>query len=343
MARAVKTTQDDLLFIKVKAIMVSGDNDSRTGSIHNILVFSNNQEHKVIPSKSFNSLRSTIERVISSSNVHDRKFTVDTGLKDEDNLCNDLSSLGLSIAVGIEACLNGWKDAWENVWEEWCFTGEVTNSQGEIGAIGGAKEKLESATDDEKTNYIMVPSQNRQEIINWIDKKKDINYEVKPSGSISTGQTENSPSLFSRIWSLSTGNTLMRIALILWFLSIAYFPVRYLLWDNVHTLNNGNLQAAISLPIKYPEKVREKLLKSGFPEGQINNIPFSSLTKTDRTGSVLITGRNGTVEFEIINSQDWALISSCVCGGYIALFAIALVILATGKKVAALRALKTVP
>ena len=184
MARAVKTTQDDLLFIKVKAIMVSGDNDSRTGSIHNILVFPNNQEHKVIPSRSFDSLRSTIERVMSSSSIHDRKFTIDTGLKDDDNLCNDLSSMGLSIAVGIETCLNGWKDVWENVWEEWCFTGEVTNSQGDIGAIGGAREKLESATNDEKINYIMIPSQNRQEIINWIDKRKDFNYKVNPARKI---------------------------------------------------------------------------------------------------------------------------------------------------------------
>ena len=332
MARAVKTTQDDLLFIKVKAIMVSGDNDSRTGSIHNILVFPNNQEHKVIPSRSFDSLRSTIERVMSSSSIHDRKFTIDTGLKDDDNLCNDLSSMGLSIAVGIETCLNGWKDAWENVWEEWCFTGEVTNSQGDIGAIGGAREKLESATNDEKINYIMIPSQNRQEIINWIDKRKDFNYKVNPARKISARQTENSPSIFSRIWSLSTGNTLMCIALILWFLSIAYLPVRYLLWDNVHIVNNGNLQSTISLPIRYPEKVREELIKNGFPEGQINSIPFSSLTKKDKIGSVLITDRNGTIEFEIINSQDWTLISSYICGGYIALFAIVIAVLAIGKK-----------
>ncbi len=61
MAKAVKSTQDDLLFIKVKAIMVTGDNDSRKGNIHNIIVFSNNQEHMVIPSRFFNSLRSTLE------------------------------------------------------------------------------------------------------------------------------------------------------------------------------------------------------------------------------------------------------------------------------------------
>ncbi len=332
MARAVKTTQDDLLFIKVKAIMVSGDNDSKTGSIHNILVFPNNQEHKVIPSRSFDSLRSTIERVMSSGSIHDRKFTIDTGLKDDDNLCNDLSSMGLSIAVGIETCLNGWKDAWENVWEVWCFTGELTYSQGEIGAIGGAREKLESATDDEKINYIMIPSQNRQEIINWIDKRGDINYKVNTAREISARQTDNSPSYFNRIWSLSTGNTLMWIALIIWFLSIAYLPVRYLLWDNVHIVNNGNLQSTISLPIRYPEKVREKLIKNGFPEGQINSIPFSSLTRKDQIGSVLITDRKGTIEFEIINSQNWTLISSYICGGYIALFAIIIVVLAIGKK-----------
>jgi len=248
--------------------------------------------------------------------------------------------MGLSIAVGIETCLNGWKDAWENVWEEWCFTGEVTNSQGEIGAIGGAREKLESATNDEKINYIMIPSQNRQEIINWIDKRKDFNYKVNPARKISTRQTENSPSIFSRIWSLSTGNTLMCIALILWFLSIAYLPIRYLLWDNVHTLNNGNLQATINLPIKDTEKVRKKLIKNGFPEGQINNIPFSSLSKRGQIGSVLITDRNGTIEFEIINSQDWALISSYVCGGYIALFAIVIVILAAGKKSVSAKSVK---
>jgi len=124
----------------------------------------------------------------------------------------------------------------------------------------------------------------------------------------------------------------MCIALILWFLSIAYLPVRYLFWDNVHIVNNGNLQSTISLPIRYPEKVREKLIKNGFPEGLINSIPFSSLTRKDQIGSVLITVRNGTIEFEIINSQDWTLISSYICGGYIALFAIIIVVLAIGKK-----------
>ena len=328
MAKAVKSTQDDLLFIKVKAIMVTGDNDSRKGNIHNIIVFPNNQEHMVIPSRFFNSLRSTIERVMSSNNIHDQKFTIDTALKDEDSLCDDLSSLGLSIAIGIEACLNDWKEAWENVWEEWCFTGEVKDSQGEIGAIGGAREKLESATDDETINYIMIPFQNRQEIINWIDKRKDINYEVNTSRNISIKDTGNSPSFFSRIWSLSTRNTFMWIALILWFLSITYTPTRHIFRDNIQSFSNGNSQLTINLPIKDPERVKQRLLNNGFPEDRIKNIPFSSLTKTNQIGKALITNRNGAIEFEIINSQDWTLISSYICGGYIALFAFILVVLA---------------
>jgi len=327
MAKAVKSTQDELLCIKVNAILVTENESTGAENIHKIIVSPNSQEHMVIPSRFFSSLRSTIDRVMSSHSNHDRKFTIDTALKDDDNLCDDFSSMGLSIVIGIDTCLNDWKEAWENVWEEWCFTGEVTNSQGEIGAIGGAREKLESAADDERINYIMIPSQNRQEIINWIDKKKDINYEVNPSRNISTKQTGNSPSFFNSIWSLSTRNTFMWIALILWFLSIAYLPIRHLLWDNVHTLNNGNLQSTISLPIKDPEKVRKKLLKNGFPEGQINNIPFSSLTKTEQIGSVLITDRNGTIEFEIINSRDFTSIISYVCVGSIVLFATILVII----------------
>lgn len=327
MARAVKSTQEDLLFIKVKAIMVAGDKDSRKGNIHNIVIFPNNQEHMVIPSRFFNSLRSTIERVMSSNNIHDQKFTIDTALNDEDNLCDDLSSLGLSIAIGIEACLNDWKEAWENVWEEWCFTGEVKDSQGVIGAIGGAKEKLESATDDERINYIMISSQNRQEVINWINKKEDINCEVNTSRNISIKDAGKSPSFFSRIWSLSTKNTFTWIALILWFLSITYTPIRHIFWDNVQSLSNGNSQVTINLPIKDPEKTRKKLLKNGFPEGLVQNVPFLRLSKTTRVGNALTIYKSG--EFEIINLQDWTLISSYICGGYIALFAFVLVILAT--------------
>ena len=332
MAGTVKKTQDDLLFIKVKAIMVSGNNDSRTGNIHNILVFLNNQEHKVIPTRSFDSLRSTIERVVSSHNTYNRKFTIDTGLKDDDNLCNDLSSMGLTIAVGIEASLNDWSGSWENVWEEWCFTGEVTDSQGEIGAIGGAREKIESATDDERIKYVMAPSQNRQEIINWIDKRQDINYEVKSSVAINTKHTDDSPSFFSRIWLMSTGNTLMWIALILWFLSIVYVPIRYMLWDNIQLSGYDNSRVIINMPIIYPDKVKSRLLKNGFPEDQVNNIPFSRLIKTDQIGRVSIINRDGVVEFEIISSQDMTLVLCYVCGLYTVLFAVVLFILAAWQK-----------
>lgn len=335
MAKVVKSTQDDLLFIKVKAILVMGNDSSGAGNIHNIVVFPNNQEHMVIPSRFFNSLRSTIERVMSSHNNHDQKFTIDTALKDDDNLCDDFSSMGLSIAIGIESCLNNWKEAWENVWEEWCFTGEVKDSQGVIGEIGGARAKLESAIEVKKIRYIMIPSENRQEISNWIKKKQNINYEVTPLRNIGIKDTGKSPFFFSRLWALSTSNVFMWFALIICSLSVAYLPIRYLLWDNFQSLKQGDTHITINLPIKNPKKVRERLLNSGFPHDQIKDIPLlrlsERLVKANQTGSILFKNRDGVIEFEISNSRDLTLILGYICGGYIVLFAAILVIASLRK------------
>ena len=335
MAKTVKPTKGDLLFIKVKAILVTGSEGSGEGNIHNIVVFSNNREHMVIPSRFFNSLRSTIERVMSSINNHDQRFTIDTALKDDENLCDDFSSMGLSIAIGIEASLDDWKEAWENIWEEWCFTGEIKDSQGVIGGIGGASAKLESTIEVNKIRYIMIPSENRQEIINWINKKQDLNYEESSSKNASISNIGKSQSFFVRLWSLSTRDTFLWFALIIWVLSIAYLPIRFLFWDNVQSLRRGESHITINLPVKNHKTARKRLLSRGFTLDQIKEIPLlrmsKRLTKTKQTGQVLITNKNGDIEFEITNSRDLTLIISYICGVYIVIFSTVLVLLALKK------------
>ena len=336
MAKTVKPTKGDLFFIKVKAIVVTGSEGSGEGNMHNIVVFSNNREHMVIPSRFFNSLRSTVERVMSSINNHDQRFTIDTALKDDENLCDDFSSMGLSIAIGIEASLNDWKEAWESIWEEWCFTGEVKDSQGVIGGIGGARVKLESAIEVNKIRYIMLPSENRQEIINWINKKQDVNYEENFSKNVGVSNAEKSQSFFGRLWSLSTRDTFLWFALIIWVLSIAYLPMRYLFWDNVQSLRRGDSHITLNLPVKNPKTVRKRLLSSGFTLDQIKEIPLlrmsKRLTKINQTGRVMIINRNGDIEFEITNSRDLTLILSYICGVYIVLFSATLVLLALRRE-----------
>ena len=335
MAKTVKPTKGDLFFIKVKAIVVTGSEGSGEGNMHNIVVFSNNREHMVIPSRFFNSLRSTVERVMSSINNHDQRFTIDTALKDDENLCDDFSSMGLSIAIGIEASLDDWKEAWENIWEEWCFTGEIKDSQGVIGGIGGASAKLESTIEVNKIRYIMIPSENRQEIINWINKKQDLNYEESSSKNASISNIGKSQSFFVRLWSLSTRDTFLWFALIIWVLSIAYLPIRFLFWDNVQSLRRGESHITINLPVKNHKTARKRLLSRGFTLDQIKEIPLlrmsKRLTKTKQTGQVLITNKNGDIEFEITNSRDLTLIISYICGVYIVIFSTVLVLLALEK------------
>ena len=55
------------------------------------------------------------------------------------------------------------------------------------------------------------------------------------------------------------------------------------------------------------------------------------LTKTKQTGQVLITNKNGDIEFEITNSRDLTLIISYICGVYIVIFSTVLVLLALEK------------
>jgi hypothetical protein len=244
--------------------------------------------------------------------------------------------MGLSIAIGIETSLNDWKETWENAWEEWCFTGEVKDSQGVIGGIGGARAKLESAIEVNKIRYIMLPSENRQEIVNWISKKEDLNYEENFSKNISVGNAGKSQSFFGRLWSLSTRDTFLWFALIIWALSIAYIPMRYLFWDNVQSLRRGDSHITINLPVKNPKTVRKRLLSRGFTLDQIKEIPLlrmsKRLTKINQTGRVMIINRNGDIEFEITNSRDLTLILSYICGVYIVLFSVTLVLLALRRE-----------
>ncbi|ODS34076.1 MAG: hypothetical protein SCARUB_00749 [Candidatus Scalindua rubra] len=336
MARDVKPSQDDLLFLKVKSMMAIGEGNDRRGKIHDIVIAVEKMDQNddqinfaVTPVQTEELLTNTIANILFSQNRQNIKLRIGLGNIDQ-NLINDLSSLGLSIAIGVKACQD-WRvnKIWETECDKWCFTGDISQGQmnGKIDAIGSLNVKLKAAVDSRIIEYIMVPSDNKQETINWVENE-GIRYEESPKTDIKITDNKKKPSFHSRLWSLATKNTFTWIALILWFLSITFLPIRYFFWDNIQSLNKDSSHVTINLPIKDTEKIRKRLLDNGFPKEQVKNIPLLRLSKTNQNGRALITNKNGVIEFEIINSQDWTLISSYICGGYIAVFAFILIMLA---------------
>ncbi len=239
--------------MRINALMVMGNGNSVSGKVHHIVISSNKvvppnkQEHMVIPFKFYNNLMSTIQRILASKSLDTHNIIIDTRLKDDDNLCNDLSSLGLSIAIGIEGCLND-TEKWEGILKTWCFTGEVDAASGEIVRIGGLRAKLEAAYKTEGINNIMLPCGNKAETINWIKEQKG-EYKENIFNDIEISDIRKRGFILNRVWSLATRNTLMWMVLVLWFLSIAYIPVRCILWDTIISWKTGIPQASFSLPI----------------------------------------------------------------------------------------------
>jgi hypothetical protein len=320
--------------LRVNAIMVMGNGDSGNGKVHHIVVSSNKvippdkQEHMVIPFKFYKYLISTIQRVLASKNLETQNIIIDTRLKDDDNLCNDLSSLGLSIAIGIKGSLND-TEKWEGILKTWCFTGEVDAASGEIVRIGSVRAKLEAAYKTEGINNIMLPAGNRTETINWIKEHK---YEYKENilNDIKISDSTKRGFLLNRMWPLATRNILMWMVLILWCISIAYIPVRCILWDTIISWQTGIPQVSFSLPIN-SESVRKKLLNSGFSKGQVIRFTTSSLAKTNLQQTVLVKNRDGVIEFEIVNPQDWTMLLNYLCGLFILSF-IFLIFIATVRQ-----------
>ncbi|MCP4270136.1 MAG: hypothetical protein GY777_31945 [Candidatus Brocadiaceae bacterium] len=321
--------------MRVNAIMVTGNGVSACGKVHHIVVSSNRvvppnkQEHMIIPFKFYKYIISTIQRILASKHHDPHNIIIDTRLKDDDILCNDLSSLGLSIAMGIEGCLND-TEKWEGILKTWCFTGEIDAASGEIVSIGSAKAKLEAASKTEGINNIMLPSGNRTETINWIKEhkceyKETILNDIKISDSTERGFVLN------KMWSLATRNILMWMVLVLWFLSISYVPVRCLLWDAIISWKTGIPQVSFSLPIN-SESVGRKLLNSGFSEGQVTGFTTSSLAGANLKQTVLVKNRDGVIEFEIVNPQDWTMILVYLCGVFILSFVIVIFRAAVVKK-----------
>jgi len=318
--------------LKVNAIMVLG---SGVGKVHNIIVSSDKleppgkQEHKVIPYKLHNNIISTIQRILTSKGLNTHNITIDTRLKDGDNLCNDLNSLGLSIAIGIESSLDDTEKR-QDVLEKWCFTGEVDSSSGDIVRIGGAKAKLESASRTEGITNIMLPSGNRDEAINWISSK-GYDYREKTSSNVKVLDKSSTSSVLKRVWSMATRNVLLWTALVFWCLSVIYIPIRFTLWDSVKSWMSGAPQVTVSTPIQNHERLGSSLISSGFAEEQVQKFVSSTLAGSNLEQTVLVRNINGVIEFEIVNSQDWTMLSTYLCGVYILSFASIIVVPSIGQ------------
>ncbi len=321
--------------MRVNAIMVMGNGDSACGKVHHIVVSSNKvvppnkQEHMVIPFKFYKYIISTIQRILASKNLDTHNIIIDTRLKDDDNLCNDLSSLGLSIAMGIEGCLND-TEKWEDILKAWCFTGEIDAASGEIVRIGSAKAKLEAACKAEGINNVMLPYGNRTETINWIKEHK-CEYKETILNDIKISDGTKRWFVLNRMWSLTTRNILMWMVLVLWCLSISYIPVRCILWDTIISWKTGIPQVSFSLPIN-SESVGRKLLNSGFSEDQVTGFTTSSLAKANLKQTVLVKNMDGVIEFEIVNPQDWTMMLVYLCGLFILSFIIVIFRSAVGEK-----------
>jgi hypothetical protein len=335
MAGIDRTSEGNIL-LKVNAIMVMGSGDSANGKVHHIIVSSDEivpsgkQEHMVIPFKLHNNIISTIQRILTSKGLNTHNITIDTRLKDGDNLCNDLSSLGLSIAIGIESSLDS-TGKWQDALKKWCFTGEVDASSGDIVRIGGAKAKLESASRTESITNIMLPSGNRDETISWISAK-GYDYREKTSSDVKVIESINTPSVLRRMWSLATKNLLLWTALVFWCLSIIYIPIRFTLWDSVMSWKSGAPQVTVSVPVQDRERLGRSLINSGFAEEQVQKFVSSTLAGSNLDQTVLVKNINGVIEFEIVNSQDWTMLSTYLCGVYILSFIVVIVVPSLGQR-----------
>ncbi|MFQ5964360.1 MAG: hypothetical protein ACE5KZ_08760 [Candidatus Scalinduaceae bacterium] len=332
------------MLINVNTIMVKGTDvgtkeNKQNGKIHYIQLslIKEGEYDLIMPSledstKEKERLKTVINRIRGLKNIDQLRFRIDLRIDEDGNLdyqeqLDDLKSLELSIGISIQACCC-WKDIWDRIWSEWSFSGVIDGLNCEIRKIDSLNAKLNAAVfNDDNIKYIMIPYDNKQETINWV-KEEGIRYEEGSKTGIKITDNKKKPLLLSRVWSLATKNTITRIALILWILSIIYIPIRYLFWNDIQSWKSGIPQVTINLPVNNPKKVKEKLLGKGFPEDQLKEISLSSLTKMKQGRKVLITNRDGAIEFEITDLLDWTIISSYICCGYVILFAFVLVMIA---------------
>jgi hypothetical protein len=84
------------------------------------------------------------------------------------------------------------------------------------------------------------------------------------------------------------------------------------------------------VPVQDRERLGRRLINSGFAGEQVQKFVSSTLAESNLEQPVLVRNINGVIEFEIVNSQDWTMLSTYLCGAYILSFVIVIVIPSLG-------------
>lgn len=317
MAGIITTTPGDIC-VKINALMVGGNAQNKRGTIHHIII-SRTEDNNVIPKKYFDELEEMTQRILTSRNDEKSRFTIDTRLKNED-IVNDLNSMGLPIAIGICLCLDKQKNFWETKLKTWCFTGQIGDIEGNIVKIGDGIEKVKAVIDDGIIRFAVFPINNRLEMENWLKKE---NYEYfeqsdEKENILGKGKT---PSFSGRLWRcFFKKSSYAKIALLFWIISIVYVPIRFYFWESLLSRENNTNCVYLQLPIKDINRTKNVLVKKGFSEKLLNGNILTSLMKAQAGTKALLVDKNGELELEIVSSSDGTMILAFTCIAYIGIF-----------------------
>ncbi len=329
------------MLTSINTIVVRGSGSEKSAKIHFIQLspIKSGTKDFIFPSlgeKEIKRLTDTISKIRGMKAKDQLYIRIDLNI-DKDpfshyqEFLTDLRSLELSIGIAIHICDDA-NNNWHNKWQEWCFSGVIHNLDCTVGKVDSINVKINAALIHEKIRFIMVPYDNKQEVINWAKERK-LKYKEILNNNLPNTPDEKSVPLLKKIVQLTTRHTLARIALILWFLSLSYIPIRYLYWNSLLSWKAGAPRVTIQLPTANVEEIKNLLLKNGFPEAPVNSSPISRLTKINQKGKASITLRGEKfIEFEIIDQNDLSFKACYFCAAYAVIFACSVVIFSLNKR-----------
>lgn len=293
--------------LNVKTLMVINDNGKKYGKSHKIFLTRTKgdmhhikgQEDVIVPSdlheKDKTSVIDTLKRVRSFKGIKNL-FSIELNFDDLDdqNGLKGLTSLELSLGIGMIACCN-WAEWWPNNWKKWCFSGAIVGDEYKVTKSGDITTKLEHALfEDDGIKYFVIPCENEEEVKHWLCDNEKVKKRCKSFETNDFSKIDNySSTFFKRIWCTAKKKVLLSwTALIFLVLSALYVPIKFFAWDYAISFTTGIPHATLKLPLSNIDKTKEKLLNRGFPAEITNYFLSSSIINNKQKKSEIIKLRD---------------------------------------------------
>lgn len=148
----------------------------------------------------------------------------------------------------------------------------------------------------------MIPYDNKQEALNWLNERT-----IRPKENKENGKQKSLTNKVRRTSSLEKKNSLLKLIMVVLFtVSFTFLMLKLTAWDQIVSVATRTLSTTIDLPVNDLNHLKTKLLGRGFPR-DITNIFLSSsaINGVDQKAKAVIRLKNNnSISFNYVDQRD---------------------------------------